>query len=360
MTTTVAKNTSSGAARTVTAGMARQLFGQAGIGAALLALIVFFLALAPHFATSQNMQDILTQITLNTILAVGMTFVILVAGIDLSVGAVIALSAVVAGTAMQNHGAIWILPASLLSVLIGAGAGLVNGFVSEYWRVPSFIVTLGMMYVARGAAEQYTGAKTIYELPAALTSFGTATVAGIPAVFLIALFIVVVAWFVLSRTVFGRLIYATGSNEEAVRLTGHRTRTIKIACFVISGFCVGVAAVVYMARLGVASPILGTGYELNAIAAVVIGGGSLFGGRGSVIGTMLGAALLGILTNGLLLMGVSDFQRTMVTGGVIMLAVVLDAYRKRLALRFETQQPVPAATGPAEADSKVLLEKTSS
>ncbi|MFD9397125.1 ABC transporter permease [Streptomyces sp. NPDC060000] len=313
-----------------------QVLGEAGIGVALVTLTVFFLAAAPHFATTGNVRDIMTQITLNTILAVGMTFVILVGGIDLSVGSVIALCAVVAGSSMEHGGAGAIPLAIVLSVLIGAACGLVNGLVTERWRVPSFIVTLGMLYVARGAAEQYTHAATIYSLPSALTDFGTATIAGAPAVFVVALLMVAGAWFVLSRTVFGRLVYATGNNEEAVRLSGHKTTHIKVVCFVVGGLCVGVAAVVYMARLGVASPILGQGYELNAIAAVVIGGASLTGGRGSVIGTLLGACLLGILTNGLLLMGVSDFQRTMVTGAVIIVAVVLDAYRKKLSTRLST------------------------
>lgn len=312
-----------------------RVLGETGIGIALLVLIGLFVGLAPDFATAQNLQAIMTQITLNTIISVGMTFVILVAGIDLSVGSVIALCAVIAGTLMAGHGAGFIIPATLLSVVVGAGAGFINGFVSEKWRVPSFVVTLGMMYVARGAAEQYTGAQTIYTLPSALTNFGTATLAGIPDVFIVALIMVAIAWFVLARTVFGRLVYATGGNEEAVRLSGHRTGLIKVTCFVIGGVCVGIAAIIYMARLGVADPILGSGYELNAIAAVVIGGASLFGGRGSVIGTLLGAGLLGILTDGLLLMGVSDFQREMVTGAVIILAVVLDAYRKRVASRLE-------------------------
>ncbi|GAA2780538.1 ABC transporter permease [Crossiella cryophila] len=316
-----------------------QVLGEAGIGVALLVLVLVFLAFAPQFGTGQNIRNIMTQITLNTILAVGMTFVVLVGGIDLSVGSVLALSAVVAGSLMTWDAlspGTGLLLGVLAAVLVGALCGLVNGAVTERWKVPSFIITLGMLYVARGAAQEYTNAQTIYNLPRELTLFGTATFLGLPAVFVVALALVALGWFVLSRTVFGRLVYAVGTNEEAVRLAGHRTGWVKVSVFVIAGVCVGIAAVVYMARLNIASPILGNGYELNAIAAVVIGGASLTGGRGSMIGTLLGACLLGVLSNGLILLGVSDFQRTMITGGVIIVAVVLDAYRRRVATRLNS------------------------
>ncbi|MDJ0347341.1 ABC transporter permease [Streptomyces sp. H10-C2] len=317
--------------------LARQVMGEAGIGIALLALVAVFTLSAPKFATSDNITHIATEITLNTMLAVGMTFVILVGGIDLSVGSVMALSAVVSGDVLTAGGLstpVAVLLAVLVSALVGMGCGLVNGLVSERWRVPSFIVTLGMLNVARGAALQYTDAKTLYDFPEGFNRFGTSTLLGIPTLFWIALLMVAVGHLVLTRTVFGRLVFAIGSNEEAVRLSGHRTGVVKVAAFVIAGFAVGIAAVTYMARLNIASPILGSGYELNAIAAVVIGGASLSGGKGSMVGTLLGACLLGVLTNGLLLMGVSDFQRQMITGAVIMVAVVVDHYRGRLASRL--------------------------
>ncbi|MFC7843109.1 ABC transporter permease [Streptomyces sp. NPDC001046] len=319
------------------ASFARQVMGEAGIGIALIALVMVFAVSAPKFATSANLTNIATEITLNTMLAVGMTFVILVGGIDLSVGAVMALSAVVSGEILTAKG----LPptaAIALAVLAAAGVGmlcgLVNGYVSERWRVPSFIITLGMLNVARGAALQYTDAKTLYDFPPAFTRFGTSTVLGIPSLFWIALLMVAVGHLVLTRTVFGRLVFAIGGNEEAVRLSGHRTSAVKVAVFVIAGLAVGIAAITYMARLSIASPIIGGGYELSAIAAVVIGGASLSGGKGSMVGTLLGACLLGVLTNGLLLMGVSDFQRQIITGGVIMVAVVVDHYRDKLASRL--------------------------
>ena len=307
---------------------------EAGIGVALVCLTAVFAMLSPIFLTSSNLTNIFTQISINVILAVGMTFVILIGGIDLSVGSVMAFSAVVAGTVLKLDGldtgpAIGLALAA--SIGIGALCGLANGAVSAYWGIPSFIVTLGMLNIARGAALQWTQARSLYEFPDAFNDFGSATLLGAPAIFLVALALVALGWFVLNRTVFGRLIYAIGNNEEAVRLAGHSVRGHKIAAFVICGAMVGVGAVIYMTRLTIASPISGIGFEHNAIAAVIIGGTSLSGGRGSIVGTLLGACIIGVLANGLILIGMSDFLRQMVTGFVIILAVVLDVYRARLA-----------------------------
>jgi ribose transport system permease protein len=314
----------------------RWLLGETGIGLALLALVVFFMVSAPNFATSQNFANIQTQITLNTILAAGVTFVIIVAGIDLSVGSVLALAAVISGQVLVSDlpTALAVALAILTAVAVGGACGFVNGFVSEWWSVPSFIVTLGMLNIARGAALQSTDAAAVFGFPSGFNLFGTATLLGIPAIFVIALAIIAVGHIVLTRTVFGRMLFAIGNNEESVRLAGHRTSPYKIAAFVISGALAGVAGIIYMARLHTASPIIGGGYELNAIAAVIIGGTSLFGGKGSLIGTLLGACLLGVLTNGLLLMGVGDFARQMVTGVVIVLAVIIDHYRQQLSTRL--------------------------
>jgi ribose transport system permease protein len=320
-------------ATTLTHG-ARAVLREAGIGVALLVLVGMFALLSPIFLTPANLTNIFTQISINVILAVGMTFVILVGGIDLSVGSVMALCAVIAGTVLKIEGldtGPGVALALAASMAVGAACGFVNGAISAFWGIPSFIVTLGMLNIARGAALQWTQARSIYELPDAFNNFGSATFLGLPAIFLVALLLVALGWFVLNRSVFGRLIYATGNNEEAVRLAGHATRRIKIAAFVIAGAAVGVGAVIYMTRLNIASPIAGIGFELNAIAAVIIGGTSLSGGRGSIVGTLLGACIIGVLANGLILIGMSDFLRQMVTGFVIILAVVLDAYRARLA-----------------------------
>jgi len=314
----------------------QRVLREAGIGIALLLLIAIFSASAPHFTDESNITNILTQITINLIMATGMTFVILIGGIDLSVGSVMALSAMVAGLVLKAETLpvpVAIVAAALTSIAVGMVCGFINGFVASFWGVPSFIVTLGMLNIARGGALEVTNARTLFEFPNAFNDFGTATLLGMPAIFLVALGLVLLGWGVLTRTVFGRLIYAIGNNEEAVRLSGHDTFIFKVAAFVISGLTVGIGAIVYMARLTIASPILGTGFELNAIAAVIIGGTSLNGGRGSLIGTFLGACLIGVLADGLILIGVGDFVRQMITGGVIILAVILDSYRARIAER---------------------------
>ncbi|MBV6657667.1 MAG: ABC transporter permease [Devosiaceae bacterium] len=312
----------------------RGIINSAGIGLALLLLIVFFSFASEHFLTPNNITNILTQITINLILAVGMTFVILIGGIDLSVGSVMAFAAVVAGKAITLPGlgpAELILLATTAGVLAGLACGMLNGFLSAYWSLPSFIITLGMLNIARGAALQVSDAQTIYSFPRAFENFGSLLISGVPVVFLVALVLVLLAWFVLTRTVFGRIIYGIGSNEEAVRLAGHNVFAYKVAAFSICGLTAGIAAIIYMARLNISSPIAGIGFELNAIAAVIIGGTSLSGGRGSVIGTLLGAFIIGVLANGLILIGLSDFMRQMITGVVIVVAVILDHYRAKLA-----------------------------
>lgn len=305
----------------------------AGIGIALILLIAFFSLSTQHFLNPNNISNILTQITINLILAIGMTFVILIGGIDLSVGSMLALCAVVGGSVLTiPELAVWqaVVLATLAAMATGVICGFLNGWISAFWGLPSFIVTLGMLNIARGAALQVTDARTIYSFPQTFNDFGSKMLFGVPVVFLIALALVALAWFVLSKTVFGRLLYGIGNNEEAVRLAGHSLMVYKVAAFTIAGALVGIASIIYMARLNIASPIIGIGFELNAIAAVIIGGTSLSGGRGTVIGTLLGACIIGVLANGLILFGLSDFMRQMITGVVIILAVIIDKYRERI------------------------------
>jgi ribose transport system permease protein len=313
------------------------LLREAGIGLALILLIILFSIFAPHFATVTNLTNIFTQISINTALAVGMTFVILLGGIDLSVGSVLALATVVAGQTITKG--IWPVPiaivlAVLAAVGVGAACGLFNGFVTERWKIPSFIVTLGMLNIARGAALQISNSRTIFSFPQAFNAFGTKTFFGVlPFIFIVAVVLVLLGRFILNRTVFGRMIYAIGNNEEAARLSGHNPSIYKIAAFTLCGVTVGLAAIMYMLRLNIASPILGVGFELNAIAAVVIGGTSMSGGKGSMVGTFLGACIMGVLNNGLLLIGLGDFARQMVTGAIIILAVIIDTYRVKISIQ---------------------------
>lgn len=308
---------------------------QAGIGLILVLMVVVFSFIAPHFASVANLRNIFTQITLNTILAVGMTFVILIGGIDLSVGSVMALCTVVAGTMLVNENIplpVAIILTILISMGVGTATGFFNGFVSTYWNLPSFIVTLGMLNIARGLALLWTDARTIYNFPEPFVAFGSGTMLWdvVPFIFVVALIMVALGQFILMRTVFGRMLLAIGNNEEAVRLSGKNTAIVKILAFTICGLCVGVAGLIYMARLTISSPILGVGFELDAIAAVIIGGTSLFGGKGSFVGTFIGACIIGVLNNGLILMGVGDFARQVVTGLVIIVAVIIDVYRAKV------------------------------
>jgi ribose transport system permease protein len=220
------------------------------------------------------------------------------------------------------------IPLAIVAMLlVGAFAGFINGFVSERWRVPSFIVTLGMMSMARGASQVISDNATINGLPRVFIDFG---VVRIPVYFLIALGTVAVAWFVLRFTIFGRFIYAIGNNEEAVRLSGHNPVPYKVTAFMICGTLAGLAGLVWLLRLNVGSPISAVGYELTAIAAVIIGGTSFTGGKGSVIGTFFGVCLLQVLSTGLVLLGVTDNWRVIVTGLVVVLAAVFDTYRSRI------------------------------
>ena len=317
------------------------LLRDAGVAIALALIVLFFSLTAPYFATTENILKVFVQIAINTVLAAGMTFVILTGGIDLSVGSVLALCTVVGALTMTHPG----IPVAgavplALAACMGTGAlcGWINGFVIEQWKIPPFIVTLGMLNMASGAARVVSNNSTITGLPQSFVDFGNAIIGGVlPTIFLVALCVVGLGWFVLRFTVFGRMIFAIGNNEEAVRLSGHSPRTYKIAAYTICGLTAGTAAMVYLLRLNVGSPIAGIGYELNAIAAVIIGGTSLSGGKGSIVGTLVGACILQVLSTGLQLFGIGDNFKPIVIGAVIILAVVLDSYRDRVLRKLETR-----------------------
>lgn len=296
------------------------------IGLALLVLVLSLLS--PHFLTTENLLNITRQVAVNAILATGMTFVIISAGIDLSVGSVLALSGCVMAIAL-NAG-VGIFPGILLAVGVGSLCGLANGFMTGYLRVPPFIATLGMMSVARGLALVVTGGYPIFELPEGFSYLGTGYLWDVlPVSLLFTILVLVAAHFVLTRMKLGRYVYVIGGNEEAAVLSGVNVRTTKLLIYTICGFLAGLASVVFVSRLNSAQPTAGIAYELDAIAATVIGGTSLFGGVGSIGGTVIGALIMGVLRNGLNLLNVSSFWQQVVIGVVIITAVYVDQLRHR-------------------------------
>ncbi|MBN1764051.1 MAG: ABC transporter permease [Sedimentisphaerales bacterium] len=302
-----------------------------GMLVALTALLAIFGLSTKNFFTFTTFRTIANQIPAITIMAVGMTFVLIIAGIDLSVGSVLALSGAVLGVCIVNFKLP--LPLAIIACMgVGLICGLINGFIVIKWKLPSFIVTLGMLEVARGAAYSVTGSRTMYIGPAVEVITETAAL-GLSLPFIIAVVIVIAGQFILARTVFGRYIIAIGTNEEAVRLSGIEPGPLKLWVFIICGVLASVAAVMHTARLSSANPNEGLGMELQAIAAVVIGGTSLMGGRGSVVSTFFGALIIAVLGAGLAQMGAQEPTKRIITGCVIVAAVILDTYRHRLSSR---------------------------
>jgi len=293
--------------------------------AIFIALVVECVILAfatDAFFTVDNLTNVLRQNAFTAVIAAGMTFVILTAGIDLSVGSVVGLAGVICADVLV-HG--WGVPAGVAAgLLVGLAAGLANGLVVTRLRVPPFVVTLATMLVARGAAFKYTDARTIADLPSSFSalSMGVTTAAIMTAVF-------VASWILLMRTPFGRHVYAIGGNTDAAWLSGVRVTRVLLNVYTLCGLTAGLAGVLVASRLNAGYPRAGELYELDAIAAVVVGGTSLFGGRGSIWGTLAGAFFIGILNNGLNLFRVSPYDQMIVKGVVLLVAASLDRWRAR-------------------------------
>ncbi|MCQ8277586.1 ABC transporter permease [Acetobacteraceae bacterium KSS8] len=321
---------------------------------ALIVIIAVFSALSPNYFSLGNFLTMASHVAIFGILAVGMLLVILNGGIDLSVGSTLGLCGVVAGFLMQGvslggytfYPPVWVV--AVLTCAFGALVGLVNGVLVARFKVPAFVATLGVMYVARGAALLITNGLTYNNLggqPAlGNTGFdwlGFNHLFGVPIGVLVLLVIALIANLALARTAFGRWLYASGGNERAAELAGVPVKRVQISVYALSGLCAAIAGLILSSQLTSAGPTAGLSYELTAIAAVVIGGAALTGGRGTLRGTMLGAFVIGFLSDGLVIVGISSYWQTVFTGAVIVLAVLLNAvqYKKRPKAPAKTAIP---------------------
>ncbi|MFM9857721.1 ABC transporter permease [Pseudoxanthobacter sp. M-2] len=316
---------------------------------ALIAVTVFFAVMAPNFVSVANAVIISKHVAINAILAIGMTYVILTGGIDLSVGSIVGLTGMVAG-GLIAHG-LWIEPVGviiyfnvfevvLIALAVGTAIGAINGLLITKLGVAPFIATLGTLYVARGAALLLSGGATFPNLVGkpelgnqGFPVIGSGTLFGIPFSVLILVVLAVIAAYIAQRTPFGRRVYAVGGNERAAALSGVRVDRVKLAVYMISGFCAAVVGLIVSSQLVASHPASGETFELNAIAAAVLGGTSLSGGYGRIGGTIVGAFVIGVLSDGLVMMGVSEFWQMVIKGLVIIAAVVLDQLQRRLAAR---------------------------
>ena len=305
---------------------------QMAAAGALIVVFIFLSFASPDFLTINNLINIIEQNAVTAVIALGMTFVIITAGIDLSVGSTAAMSGVV-GVALIAHGMNWPL-ALLISVIAGGVVGLGNGLLISVAKLNPFIATLGMMTVVRGLTDVYTNAVVVVG-PASVLGpdnfgvIGLGKLAGIPVALMILVVLSVLAYFLLSHTRLGRYTYAIGSNQEAARLSGIPVKKYLLAVYVILGLLTGLAGMIAVSRLGIGEPNFGIGLELDVIAATVIGGASLFGGQGTIVGTLIGVFLIGLIRDGSVLLDINSFSQNVIIGVVIWLAVLWDQFRRR-------------------------------
>ena len=293
--------------------------------------VIIFSQSSPYFFSAGNLLNITLQASITAIIAAGMTFVILTAGIDLSVGSLVAFSGVLTASLLKIDMPLYLVfPIAILGGLIfGVLSGWIAGiFVTKFYITP-FIVTLALMTIWRGAAFVYTQGRPVWELPDIFSYLGEGRILGIPFPTIIMIIVFVISHIVLTKTKFGRYVYAVGGNLEAARLAGINTNFVLITVYIISGVLSAVSGILLASRVNSGQPNAGLMYELDVIAAVVVGGTSLFGGRGTIIGTFIGAMLIAVLRNGLNLMNVGSYVQQIVVGVVILLAVLLDQLRQK-------------------------------
>lgn len=289
-----------------------------------LGIILSFIS--RNFLTTTNLLNVLRQISINGILAIGMTIVCLTGGIDLSVGSIVAFSGIIAAGFLRDKEYPIVL-VLLIAILAGGLLGLYNGYFVAYRNAAPFVVTLSMMTIARGMTYVYSNGRPISNLPTNFLAIGKGSIAGIPVPTIILILVLVLASIMLTKLKFGRYVYAVGGNENAAMVSGINVKWIKMMVYVLSGIACGIAAIILTARVSAGLPTAGESYELDAIAATVIGGTSLSGGRGRLWGTIVGAILLGIVNNGLDLLNVSSFYQQIVKGLIILGAILIDSKR---------------------------------
>jgi ribose transport system permease protein len=297
----------------------------------LLAFTIFFYALNPVILSSSNVGALLRGMSYVGVIAIGMTFLMISGEIDLSVGSVAGLCAVVSAWLMKSAG--WsVFPAVIAGLLTGGLAGLINGLVTVRANVPAFIATLGMMYIARGFNYLVCAGYPIYPLPESVRNFGAADTLGTSWSFVIFIVLIAIFDFILRWSVPGRTVYATGGNTEVARLAGINTDLVKILCFVLTGTMAALGGMQLMFRINVGQPEIGVSWELEVVSAVVIGGVSLFGGVGTIIGTLWGLAIMQVIRSGLVITGVNTHWQTVAIGLIMIVAVLLDLLRRRAKL----------------------------
>lgn len=303
----------------------KEYFRKFGMYVGLLAVFATFSILSPYFFNTDNILNIIVQSSIIAIIASGQTVVILTGGIDLSVGSIVAFVTICTGLLLS--GGVPIPLVVLLGILVGLVMGLINALGIAFGRVPPFIMTLGMMGIARGAALAANAGRPVAGFPDAFETIATASVWGIPVFVIYSATVFATMYVVLNRTRTGRYIYAVGGNRSAARLSGVKVKYVEAIAYAFSGLFAGIGGVLLTARLNYATPLAGSGYELDTIAAVVIGGTALAGGEGNIVGTLVGSLMLGTLRNGLTLLNVSNYVQQMVIGLVIISAVFVDKMR---------------------------------
>lgn len=294
----------------------------------LVLLVAFFSIVNSSFLSAGNLMTVARQVAMLGISAVGMTCVILTSGIDLSVGSVMGITSIVAALLMTAAG-LPVLPTVLITLVIAAGIGLVNGWFVAYVRVPALITTLAMMTILRGLCFVLCAGMPVWGLPESFKVLGQGYVGPLPIPVLIMLGVFAVGWVFLNRTRNGRYIYGLGGNKEAVRLSGVFTVRVEALVYVISGFLTGLAGIIMLSRINSGQPKIGSGYEMDVITAVVLGGVSIMGGEGSLFGVLIGVLITGVLANGMILMDVSEYYQQITKGLVLLAAVTFDTLAKR-------------------------------